>query len=80
MMRSAPARRAPWTTDRPTPPQPRTTTLDPASTPAVFVTAPTPVATAHPTSEMTSSGASSRTLIAPEAGTTDSSAKVETPR
>ena len=47
---------------------------------AVLITAPTPVATAQLMRAMTSSGASLRTLIAPETGTTTSSAYEETPR
>ena len=57
-----------------------TATWAPGSTAAVLVTAPTPVATAQPTSAITSSGASSLTLMAPEAGTTASSANEDTPR
>ena len=45
MIGSQPARRAPWTELRPTPPQPITTTLDPALTLAVLITAPMPVST-----------------------------------
>ena len=73
-MRAAPAIRAPWMHDSPTPPQPMTATLAPAGTCAVLRTAPTPVATAHPTIAITSSGASERTLMAPDSGTTARSA------
>ncbi len=79
-MRSAPASRAPWTMDSPTPPQPMTTTVAPGGTAAVLRTAPTPVATAQPTRHSTSRGASLRTLMAPAAGTTACSAKEEVPR
>src|SRR3954467_9753679 len=53
---AAPAARAACTTDRPTPPQPITTTLSPARTPAVFRTAPTPVLTPQLISAPTSKG------------------------
>src|SRR5882762_3757491 len=56
MMRSAPAMRAPWITERPTPPQPNTATLEPGSTLAVLNTAPTPVVTPQPTSAAHSAG------------------------
>jgi len=45
MIGAQPARRAPWTELRPTPPQPITTTLVPALTLAVLTTAPIPVST-----------------------------------
>ena len=45
MIGEAPASRAPWMELRPTPPQPMTTTLEPALTPAVLTTAPIPVST-----------------------------------
>jgi len=48
MMRPAPAMRAPWITDWPTPPQPRTATLAPGFTCAVLSAAPTPVVTPQP--------------------------------
>jgi hypothetical protein len=79
-MRPAFASRAPWMTERPTPPQPITATVAPSGTCAVFCTEPTPVATAHPTTATTSSGASSRMRIAPERGTTTRSANDDTPR
>ena len=79
-MRAAPASRAPCTQLSPTPPQPMTATVAPGGTPAVLRTAPTPVATAQPTSAASSSGASARTRIAPDSGTTTRSANEETPR
>ena len=79
-MRAACASRAPWITDRPTPPQPITATLAPGGTWAVLRTAPTPVATAQPTIATTSSGASRRMRIAPDSGTTTRSANEDTPR
>src|SRR5437868_14606686 len=63
MMRSAPAMRAPWITERPTPPQPNTATLAPGSTLAVLNTAPTPVVTPQPTSAAHSAGIFGSTLI-----------------
>jgi hypothetical protein len=39
---------APWITLRPMPPRPKTTTFAPGSTPAVQITAPTPVVTPQP--------------------------------
>jgi len=62
-MRSAPAMRAPWITDRPTPPQPNTATLDPGCTLAVLNTAPTPVVTPQPTSAAHSNGILGSTLM-----------------
>jgi hypothetical protein len=44
--------------EMPTPPQPNTTTDEPELTWAVLMAAPTPVITAHPTSEATSWGMS----------------------
>ena len=63
MMRSAPAMRAPWITDSPTPPQPNTATDEPGSTFAVLNTAPTPVVTPQPTSAAQSSGIFGSILI-----------------
>ena len=57
-IRVAPAMRAPWTTDWPTPPQPSTATDDPGHTAAVLSTAPTPVVTPQPMSASCSSGRS----------------------
>src|SRR5690348_3170785 len=59
IMRSAPAMAAPLTADRPIPPQPNTATVEPGGTFAVFITAPAPVMTPHPTSAATFSGISS---------------------
>src|SRR5437870_10909269 len=52
--------RAPWTTERPTAPQPMTATRAPSQTPAVFSTEPTPVATLQPRSEEHTSELQSR--------------------
>ena len=48
MILLAPTMRAPCTTLRPMPPKPNTTTLAPASTLAVLITAPIPVVTPQP--------------------------------
>eukprot|EP01139_Manchomonas_bermudensis_P000712 Amastigsp_a773_342.p4 type:complete len:108 gc:universal Amastigsp_a773_342:805-482(-) len=58
MMREAPAMRAPWMALRPTPPRPNTATVAPASTLAVFHTAPSPVVMPHPKRQIFSIGAS----------------------
>src|SRR5438477_11324318 len=50
-------------TERPTPPQPKTATLEPGWTFAVLNTAPTPVVTPQPTSAATSSGIFASILI-----------------
>src|SRR6185369_1780048 len=54
----ASAIRAPCTMDNPTPPQPNTATVWPASSPAVRRAAPTPVRTPQPTRAARSSGMS----------------------
>src|SRR4029077_14715511 len=58
----APAATAPSSAARPTPPSPTTATADPALTPAVFTTAPTPVNTAQPNRAASSNGRSESTL------------------
>src|SRR3954466_13723362 len=63
MIFTAPAMRAPWITESPTPPQPNTATLAPDSTLAVLNTAPTPVVTPQPTSAAHSAGIFGSTLI-----------------
>ncbi len=78
-MVEAPARRAPWITDRPTPPQPMTATVEPGSTPAVCQTAPIPVDKAHPTRAASSRGAARSTGTTWRSGTSVSSAKVAVP-
>ena len=75
----APDTRAPWITDRPTPPHPITATVDPGLTFAVLITAPTPVVMPQPISAATSNGTSGSTLIAPCQGMTTSSAHVPHP-
>ena len=48
--------RAPWIAASPTPPAPKTATVEPASIRAVLSTAPTPVVTPQPISAARSSG------------------------
>ena len=72
----APARTAPITHDRPTPPRPITATDAPAGTPAVLVTAPTPVATQQPMSAAAAGSTPSGIGMAAAAGTTSASARV----
>ncbi len=76
----APASAAPITTERPTPPQPITTTDAPGSTRAVFVTAPTPVVTEQPIKQATSNGTLAGIGTTALAGTTAASANVPTER
>ena len=70
MILAAPASTAPITHESPTPPSPRTATVDPAGTSAVFTTAPTPVETQHPMSAATSGGTPSGIGTTAVAGTT----------
>ena len=58
---------------------PSTSTVAPASIPAVLSTAPTPVCTAHPTTQATSSGTSAGIFTAPCSRTSRYSAKPPTP-
>ena len=48
MITEAPASRAPATAAHPTPPQPKTATESPGSTPPVYIAAPRPAMTPHP--------------------------------
>ena len=77
MMRDAPAIAAPFTADRPMPPQPITATVEPGSTFAAWNTAPTPVITPQPTSAQRSSGTSSRTFTTACSCTSIFSAKAD---
>ena len=70
---------APRIADRPTPPQPTTSTVDPGSTAAVLSTEQTPVVTAQPTSAATSSGRLRSMRMAPDSGTTACSPNVPSP-
>ena len=76
MMVRAPASLAPCTTLRPTPPQPTTSTLLPASTLAWRMTAPTPVATLQPMMAACVQGRSLRTVTTCSAGQTTYSLNV----
>ncbi len=77
---SAPTRRRPMTTLRPTPPVPTTTADSPGRTPAVFMTAPTPVVIEQPSSAPMPNGSSAGTLTAAVSGTTSRSVKAPSPR
>ena len=76
MILLAPDSMAPWTAFSPTPPQPITSTVEPASILAWRVTAPTPVATQQPTRAACGHGMSLRIGTTISSGTTTSSAKV----
>ena len=78
-MRSALAMTAPWIQDRPIPPRPKTATVEPASTLAVFKTAPIPVVTPHPNRQALSKGASGLIFARAISGTTVYSENVEQP-
>ena len=77
---SAPTSPRPSRIACPTPPHPSTTADSPGRTRAVFVTAPTPVVTAHPIRAATGNGTSSGIVTAADSGTTVASAKVPRPR
>ena len=72
----APTSRAPWMQLSPTPPQPMTATVSPASTRAALVTEHTPVVTQQPMRAATSGGMSPLTRTACSAGHTTCSAQV----
>ena len=79
MIREAPASRAPWTTDMPTPPRPMTRTVAPSSTAAVLSTAPTPVWIAQPMTLASSSGTVGSMRTTPDSVVSTCSAKPPTP-
>ncbi len=79
IMRDAEAIAAPITADSPMPPRPKMATVAPASTFAVFITAPIPVVTPQPSRQTSSSGASGLTLASDISGSTVYSEKVEQP-
>ncbi len=79
MIRPALAMRAPWITLSPTAPRPKTATVAPASTRAVWRTAPTPVVMPQPSRQTLSSGACFGTLASAISGSTPYSEKVEVP-
>ena len=56
MIMRAPAMRAPWIAASPTPPAPKTATVEPGSMRAVLSTAPTPVVTPQPMSAACANG------------------------
>ena len=76
----APAIRAAWMALIPTPPQPTTTTVSPADTPAVLVTAPEPVRTPHPRRDASIRSTSSGRRVTCERWTTTWVAKPATLR
>ena len=79
-MRAAPAIAAPCTMEMPIPPAPMTRTWSPGCTAAVLIAAPTPVCTAQPITQATSSGTSTGMATAPEAAMMTSSAQAPRPR
>ena len=79
MMRSAPCNRQPITAPSPTMPAPKTTHVDPASTCAVLIAAPSPVVSPHAKSAAPSSGASGLIFASAISGITVYSANVEVP-
>lgn len=79
MMRPAPDLTHPSITDRPTAPMPNTAHEEPASTLAVFCTAPQPVASPHPSRLTLSSGASPRILATLSSCSTVYCEKVDVP-
>ena len=79
MIRPAPASRAPITAPRPTSPQPKTATVEPGSTCAVFSAAPIPVDRPQAKGAQPSSGASGFTFASAISGRTAYSANVDVP-
>ncbi len=78
-MTAAPPIRAAWTPLSPTPPQPTTTAVDPARSPARCVTAPTPVTTPQPRRAADPRGIEAGTPTTWELCTIASSANPATP-
>ena len=79
MMRPALAKTAPWMTLRPKPPRPKMPTVEPASTLAVFSTAPIPVVTPQASRQTLSSGALGSILATEISGSTVYSLNVDVP-
>ena len=79
MIRSAPCSRQPATAPRPTIPAPNTTHVEPSSTLAVCIAAPSPVESPQANSAAPSSGASGFTFESAICGITVYSANVEVP-
>ena len=78
-IRSAPCRRQPATAPSPTIPAPKTTHVDPGSTLAVFMAAPSPVESPQAKRHARSRGASLLILASAISGITVYSANVEVP-
>jgi hypothetical protein len=78
-IRSAPLSRQPATAPRPTIPAPKTAQVEPASTFAVFSTAPRPVESPQANKQACSSGASGVTFARAISGITVYSANVDVP-
>ncbi len=78
-IRSAPWRRQPATAPRPTRPAPKTTHVEPSSTFAVLMAAPSPVDRPHANGAACVAGASGLTTASAISGITAYSAKVEVP-
>src|SRR4051794_16434206 len=76
----APASRAPAIAASPTPPQPNTTTESPRPTLPVFMAAPNPAMTPHPSSPATDGLAAGFTLVACPAATNVLAANAPMPR
>ena len=79
MIRSAPWSRHPATAPRPTIPAPNTTHVEPGSTLAVLIAAPSPVDRPQANSAARSAGASGETLASAISGITVYSANVLVP-
>jgi hypothetical protein len=79
MIRSAPCNRHPTTAPRPTIPAPNTTQVDPSSTSALYIAAPSPVDKPHAKRHAASKGASGDTRASAISGITVYSANVEVP-
>ncbi len=79
MIRSAPCSRQPATAPRPTIPAPNTTHVDPASTLAVLIAAPSPVESPQANRQARSAGASAGILASAISGITVYSANVLVP-
>jgi hypothetical protein len=79
MMRPAFAITAPWMQAKPIPPSPKTATVSPGWTFAVFLTAPMPVVTPQPSRQTFSRGASLRIFATAISGSTVYSENVDVP-
>src|SRR5256885_1835079 len=79
MILPAPFLTAPWTTERPTQPAPKTATFEPCSTFAVTTAAPYPVVIPHPRRQVLSIGAESVIATTDISATTVYCEKVDVP-